>query len=586
MGGPVDLQEHIAALTADKAAEHLASLDAEALSALQAELESLYKAIKAGEVEGTDPADHDARLQVLEAIKSVRAESQVRSEAQALVDAEAAEREATLAAMEAELLGGDDDEATETTEETEEVETEGTEEAETPSAEKELVSATAKPRASLAALAAARKPAEAKPKVAAVTKPRWQLSDGTQADLDDRIGLAERVIEAQRSFIGARSGVVDRFNVARFRVDLPEEMSLSSRADYRTNDSKIKAVIAPGENPSLWTDEQKAIVASGGWCAPPQSIYTLPTFSDAARPFRDSLPRMGADRGAVSFVRAARLSTVAASDTIWENATDQTPGESTKARMTHACRTVQTEELGAVVVRMRFGNFQARAFPEDVAADIALAMANHARVAETRLLDALISDMNIDVSQTGLLGTARDAKQHISQAVHEIRYVERSARFAPIRVVAHDNLPAMIVTDVAFQQASGEVRSLEVDEAWAESMLRSIGGVNYTFMRDVSTGADAFVPQADTQNLADWPDDFEMPIFPEGHAVFLDGGELRLDLVRDGTLNNTNDYELLFETFEGLLWLGPYGKTLTLVTCPTGESTLPNADAAALCSGS
>lgn len=579
----MDLQEHIAALTADKAAEHLASLDGEALAALQAELESLYRAIKAGEVEGTDPDDHDARLEVLTAIKSVRAESDVRAEAQAVLDAEAAEREATLAAMEAELL----ETPTEPEPETPDEGGEGGEPAPEVAEEPELVMAAAKPRVSLAALAAARKPAEAIPQPAAVTKPRWQLTDGTRADFDDRVALSKRVLEAQQSFLGANNGMVDKFYVARFKVDYPDEMYLGEHADAFTNDAKLRALAAPGKDPrSYESPEGKAIVASGGWVAPPDSRYTIPSISSAVRPVRDSLVRIGASRGAVQFSRAARLSTESTSITLWENTTDTTPGESTKARLTHPVRSNTTVTLGAVVWRERFGTFEQRAFPEDVAHAIELGMTNHARRAERRLLDAIISAVNIDISQTGLLGTARDAKHHFSQAVQEIRYTERMDRYGPVRIIVSDVLPSMMVGDVAMQQASGELEALYASEAEAERMLRSITGVNYTFARDTPTGADAFITNSDNENLADWPDNFIVPIFPEGTMAFLDGGELNLGIIRDGTLNSTNDYEMFFETFEAAAWLGPYAKTLTLVTCPAGDSQIARNLTSALCSGS
>ena len=102
---------------------------------------------------------------------------------------------------------------------------------------------------------------------------------------------------------------------------------------------------------------------------------------------------------------------------------------------------------------------------------------------------------------------------------------------------------------------------------------------------DVPSGGDYFRTNATGENLADYPDDFEIPIFFDGSALFLDGGELNLGIVRDSTLNNTNDYEMFYETFEDVAYLGPYAKTLTLTTCPNGISQA-SATVSTVCSGS
>ena len=45
-------------------------------------------------------------------------------------------------------------------------------------------------------------------------------------------------------------------------------------------------------------------------------------------------------------------------------------------------------------------------------------------------------------------------------------------------------------------------------------------------------------------------------LFSEGTFLFLDGGELDLGIVRDSTLNKTNDYQMFLETFEGVAKVG------------------------------
>ena len=145
----------------------------------------------------------------------------------------------------------------------------------------------------------------------------------------------------------------------------------------------------------------------------------------------------------------------------------------------------------------------------------------------------------------------------------------------------------MSMQDVTLQQASGELEALTVDRARARALLAT-SDVNVIYSYDVSNGPDRIVANSDAggQNLADFPDTLEIPIFPMGTVAFLDGGTLDLGIVRDSTLNATNDYQLFMETFEDAAWFGPRGLTLTLTTCPNGESQVATDETGSICSGS
>jgi hypothetical protein len=62
--------------------------------------------------------------------------------------------------------------------------------------------------------------------------------------------------------------------------------------------------------------------------------------------------------------------------------------------------------------------------------------------------------------------------------------------------------------------------------------------------------------------------------FPEGAIQFLDGGRLDLGVVRDSTLDATNDYETFVEPFESVAFRGFTGGALQLVSslCADGST--------------
>lgn len=581
----MDIQAMISQLLDEEhRAEQLASLDDEALGALASDLRDHARAIRDGEVDGVEPDDVDALSQLRDALHVISGEQTSRVEAAAELARLQEERAAQAAELAEELLAPPAPEAT-----TEVVEPEET--VEVPVAAATEPAPAPAPRPTLAELAANR-PRHAEPVATPVvhTKPRWQLTDGKMADLEDLASIGERMLAARNALISAPPGFTDKVPVATLRVERPSELDVREGDDLADTMRKIEAVTAAGKDPSRWTEEQQAIVASGGWAAPAEPRYQIPNISSAARPVRDALPSLGVSRGSLTYVKAARLSSITtggpstsgAAISIWENSTDTTPGGSTKQRQTFAARSATTVALGAVVARGRFGNLQTRGFPEDVAHDIQLMAAAHARISEQRILDNLITLIAINVTQTGFFGTARDVRQVLAQARAEMQYSERTKQ--PVRALINDAILEMAQQDVFFQAASGEIANLLVSEAEVRAIIAA-SGVNVAYHMDVPSGGDYFRTNATGENLADYPDDFEIPIFFDGSALFLDGGELNLGIVRDSTLNNTNDYEMFYETFEDVAYLGPYAKTLTLTTCPNGISQA-SATVSTVCSGS
>ena len=83
-----------------------------------------------------------------------------------------------------------------------------------------------------------------------------------------------------------------------------------------------------------------------------------------------------------------------------------------------------------------------------------------------------------------------------------------------------------------------------------------------------------FAPQGTTGNseLVPWPSKTMIGMYPEGSWTFLDGGELNLGMVRDSTLNRTNDFQMFSETFEHAIFRGHESLWITLSIDPSGAS--------------
>ncbi len=139
---------------------------------------------------------------------------------------------------------------------------------------------------------------------------------------------------------------------------------------------------------------------------------------------------------------------------------------------------------------------------------------------------------------------------------------------APLRVIAPQWFKNLIHADMAYR-ISGD--GLEGNIALADSMIAtffSVRNINVTWTEDGETGQ-VFASQS-AGSLLDFPSDVIWYLFAEGTFLFLDGGTLDLGLVRDSTLNGTNDYKMFVETFEGVAKVGIESLRITSTLAPTG----------------
>src|SRR5690606_1205463 len=95
--------------------------------------------------------------------------------------------------------------------------------------------------------------------------------------------------------------------------------------------------------------------------------------------------------------------------------------------------------------------------------------------------------------------------------------------------------------------------------------------INVSWHLDGETGQ-IFGDQANGALLG-FPNELIWYLFSEGTFVFLDGGQLDLGLVRDSTLNSTNDYKIFLETFEGVAKVGVESLRVTSNLAIKGSSS-------------
>jgi hypothetical protein len=424
---------------------------------------------------------------------------------------------------------------------------------------------------------------------AAASSPR--IAPG--AMLTSRDDLAEVMTETLRQMAADPEHFGRKKTVARAVWSYPSERQLGT--DATANSEKIEAVcgLTAGRYSPLG-----ALVASGGTCLPVNVDYSVPTWSTADRPVRDGLPAFEANRGGVRFVAPPDVGVASLQGTpsgagtatqVWTEATDANPAGVTKPVWIVPCGEEQLVYVNAIPTRVQFGNMQGRFAPEQVAANTEQAIAIAAREAELELL-TLMFDASKQVKPQQYLGATRDLLSSVDLLIAQYRYSHRIPRTAGFTAVFPDWAKEVVRSDLARELAhdtdGGDrlaVSDAQIDAWFAVRSINVIWAIDGLSAGTYGAGGSAitnqFFPIATAGAEPQWPgqsDDGSFMLawllYVEGSYQFLDGGRLDLGVVRDSTLDSTNDYETFVEPFESVAFRGLEAYQCQSIILPNGAS--------------
>ena len=319
---------------------------------------------------------------------------------------------------------------------------------------------------------------------------------------------------------------------------------------------------------------RQGLVASGGLCTPGQVVHESPSAASAARPVRDQmLTRFVADRGVVSITPPVTFASTLAAVDPWDDAAGVTLDAAAAAKHVHTvtCGTAADHSVTAIPLIVKFGNLLQRFAPERLAGAMNVLEARHARRAEQLLLETLADDAGtVAVTDAHLLGTSRDVLTTLDRAVAAI--LDRNRLDDGTRFVwgAPRSLRNQIRADLT-RAGSGTIdeRLAVADASIAEFFATR--GIDPVWLLDTEDGG-TFAAQADGA-LAAWPTTPVSYLYRAGDWLFLDGGNVDLGVVRDATLNGTNDAQMFMETFEGVArHSNVETMRITHTTCPSGAA--------------
>lgn len=375
--------------------------------------------------------------------------------------------------------------------------------------------------------------------------------------LPDMRSVAQAIIDRRKGMGRTSGGDGEQHTVATFSTSYPESRILDGN-DVDSNEEKIKAVVSA-----------EALVAAGGLLGPVETTYDLFGLEEnLGRPVRDSLAVFNADRGGVRFLSSPVLEDLEGAASVWTLADDyaaaddegENPYGATSAGYTGTKPCIRIKAatptevfVDAIPLCLTFGNMGARFFPELVERHTRLGMMYHARYAEQRLITK-IGTLSTSVTTEAELGAARDILVAIETAAAGYRNRHRMDANSPLRVIFPEWFKNALRADLTKQIPGSDADdAINLSEARLNAWF-STRGINVTWTPDGESTQYFSAQEAGALNS--FPDNVVWYLFSEGTFLFLDGGTLDLGLVRDSTLNGTNDYKIFLETFEGVAKVG------------------------------
>lgn len=359
--------------------------------------------------------------------------------------------------------------------------------------------------------------------------------------------VAQAILTRKHGMGRTSGGNGEQLTVATFSTTFPENRMLRTN-DVEGNRAKVNSVVSP-----------EAIVAAGGLTAPVDTSYDIFELGETSvRPVRDALAVFGADRGGLRFMTPPVLADLEGAVSVWTMEDDinaATPGapDPVKPSIRVAAGVEITVYTDAIPMILTFGNLSSRAYPELVERHTQLAIVHQARFAETRLLTR-IGALSTQVTAGAELGAARDIFIQIEQAAAAYRSRYRLDPKASLRVIFPEWFKNALRADLTKQlPGDGRDGTFNLGEAEINKWFAT-RNINVSWHLDGETGQ-IFGEQNDGALLG-FPSEVIWYLFSEGTFLFLDGGQLELGLVRDSTLNGTNDYQMFVETFEGVAKVG------------------------------
>lgn len=306
---------------------------------------------------------------------------------------------------------------------------------------------------------------------------------------------------------------------------------------------------------------QQELIASGGWCAPSETIYEL---TDTACP--DMLwdaPEIQLSRGGLRYYKPLSLD-VSALTWVHTEADDISGAEKPCYKI--PCPDPTEVRCRAIGVCLESGILTQRHFPENVAWYLRNAMVAHEiRVKQELFQDALNSATQVTMPVAfGALSAV-----YAAVALQAADVIERHSlcESTALEVVFPWWSRNLFLADLARRNG---IRPNEVTEAQIQGLFTPLG-VRVQWARGLAPAVPTDIGAATPATA--WPETVKFLLYPAGSLQIGRGEEVNLGAIHDSTKFRVNDYTALFtEECSTLVDRSVDTRLVTVPVCPDGAT--------------
>ena len=340
-------------------------------------------------------------------------------------------------------------------------------------------------------------------------------------------------------------------DIGKFSITSNDSDHVNEVLDYATSEARL---------------EGNSLVASGGWCAPSETLYDL--VSDATDAGLLSVPEVVTARGGIQFAEALNYTTLSKQMALFRfsEADDKVAKYDGKANNTQKpcfkvpCPEWHNVRLDVIGACVQAGLLQMRAYPEMIQAVVRMVLIAHANLVSIASLQAMSEgSTKVTIAANGG-GTAAPVLDAVELQASHMRATLRLAPKATLEAVFPAWAYGAIRADLASRNG---VELIDVTDADIDRFF-TVRGISAQFVynwQEISAiNADKFIG---------YPNQVQFLLYPAGTWVRATADIITVQGLYDSTLLSKNDYTALF-TEEGFAML-KRGADSRLVSVATGN---------------
>jgi hypothetical protein len=391
--------------------------------------------------------------------------------------------------------------------------------------------------------------------------PRQRLAVTAGVDIpgvargSDLTSLDDLVHAVQRT---ARTMPVTRDGTGQERLVASIRNEFEHTVDDRTSPAQVDELLAYLRRP----EKMEALLAGGGWCAPSEIRYEFFNVSDVSGLV--DLPTVGITRGGLRFPVSPSIADAFKNDAgstiglapfgatfsnasdpwLWTETDDvaSVTGSPLKPTLRVACPSFSEARLECYGLTMTAGNLTDDSYPEATAHTLRLLLNAWQHAQNARIISQMVSLSSAAI--TGIGAAAKPVFQTVMNGL-SLATTDYKAKYGMnddtiCEVVAPFWLQELIQADLAWRggAANGDLLSItdaQINQYAADRAFR-VQWVNDWQVRGSGQFGNTTTP------LVAWPTTADVLVFAAGTFVKGNGMTLDLGVVRDSTLNKTNDF--------------------------------------------